>query len=91
MVCAPTVASHGERIPLARVSKSTHKEGHIMEFVPITTAELVLQQLAALDRIEARLIELCTQHGVDVVDAMAEVREKRAHDLDALHSCEIQN
>jgi hypothetical protein len=51
----------------------------------------VLQQLAMLDELEARLAEVCKITGQTAEEALADIRSKQAHYLDALQLCEIQN
>jgi hypothetical protein len=61
-----------------------------MESLPVTTAELVLRQLALLDAMEANLEQLAAT-GVPVDTALAEVQARRANCLKMVQSCEIQN
>lgn len=62
-----------------------------MDNIPLTTAELILTQLAALDRIEDDLEDLRHMAGVEIEDVLADIGRKRAQCLDALNASELQN
>jgi hypothetical protein len=60
-----------------------------MDELPTTTAELILKQLAALDRIEDLLDELPDLPAAE--ELRQQTAQRRAECLAQLHACEIQN